>query len=826
MSVQARTIQDQYDAPQLPRPLVGVCLAFLCGIVYARFFPCSIFLALIALLILCLSWFTIVRKGLIRPDSAFHWRMVLMLAALVGAVRMESLLQSWDNQLSLVAELSRMGDQEITGTVEETRIYNNQTGIVFLTNVKLAKWNRERILPGKLELRGSANKLGDFYPGDELRTTGRISPIRGPSVPTGFDSQTYRYSLNVFASSYLARDSSISRTEPEGWSPIRGFAYGAMNDIQRKLSQDKSLSSESIKQYTGLIASICYGIKSLTPQEIKASLSRSGLAHLTSISGLHVSMVLVVLMLLLKRMGLTRKQAAWITGAAAIFYVLLVGARIPTLRAVLMTFVILGSYFAERRIDSLNSLALAAIVLLLLYPGELFLPSFQLSFMAVFTLLLISPVNLYILRNFRFRPLQWFMQGCITSAAVITGLAPFTVSYFHLFSWGAIPGNLIAIPVVAFLLPISYAWSFSMMLPFSWLSGLLEQCAVWLCDLLLATINYFSQTVFYYEIPHIPVVCTILFLGALILMSRPKLQLLEIYRIRIRAYHISLALIGSMIWLPMVYANFEPLRIDFAALGQGDCIIIRTPDKRTAIIDGGPSLRNQNPLQTPMLVKYLQSEGIDHIDAMFVTHPQSDHIGTLGDVAQHFPVSMLIEGSRESDIETYKKFEDVIEHNNIPRKLVHRGDYIKLGETTTLWVLHPEEQSSNIKQDVNEQSIVLLLMHRDLEALFTGDIGAKTEKMLCKEFDNWDIDVLKVPHHGSRYASSVEFLEETKPEFAIIQVGRNTYGHPHDEARYRLFDIGAHVLRNDYDGTIQLRYWNNDIRLYATRSNKLYIYKR
>ena len=824
MSVQARTILDYDDAPQLPRPLVGVCLAFLCGIVYARFFPCSIFLALIALLILCLSWFTMVRKGLIRPDSVFHWRMILMLAALVGAVRMESLLQSWDNQLSLVSELSRMGEQEIEGTVEETRIYNNQAGVVFLTNVRLTKWSRERVLPGKLELRGSANKLGAFYPGDVLRTIGRISPIRGPSVPTGFDSQTYRYSLTVFASSYLAKDSPISRISPEGWSPIRGFAYMAVNKIQQELSQDGNLPPESIKQYTGLIASICYGIRSLTPQEITTSLSHSGLAHLTSISGLHVSMVLVTLMLLLKRMGLTRKKAAWITGVAAILYVLMVGARIPTLRAALMTFVILGAYFAERRIDSLNSLALAAIVLLLLYPGELFLPSFQLSFMAVFTLLLISPVNLYIMRNIRFRPLQWVVQGIVTSTAVVAGLAPFTVSYFHIFSWGAIPGNLIAIPVVAFLLPVSYAWSFSMMLPLPWLSDLLEQCAVGLCDLLLVTINYFSQTIFYYEIPHIPVVCAILLLGSVVLMCRPKLQLLEFRNIRLRAYHISLALIGLMIWLPLVYANFEPLRIDFAALGQGDCIIIRTPDQRTAIIDGGPAPRNHNKM--PMLVKYLQSEGIDHIDAMFVTHPQSDHIGALGDVARTFPVSMVIEGSRESDIETYKKFEDVIERNNIPRKLVHKGDYIQLGESTTLWVLHPEEQSSTVKQDINEQSIVLLLMHRELEVLLTGDIGAKTEKMLCDKFENWDIDVLKVPHHGSRYASSKEFLEETKPEFAIIQVGRNTYGHPHDDARFRLYDIGAHVLRNDYDGTIQLRYWNNDIRLYATRSNKLYIYQR
>src|SRR5690606_16659261 len=109
--------------------------------------------------------------------------------------------------------------------------------------------------------------------------------------------------------------------------------------------------------------------------------------------------------------------------------------------------------------------------------------------------------------------------------------------------------------------------------------------------------------------------------------------------------------------------------------------------------------------------------------------------------------------------------------------------------------------------------------------LLTGDIGKVTEEALTNRYENWDVDILKVPHHGSRYSSSLPFLYETMPEFAVIQVGKNAYGHPHDETRYRYYTINCNLLRTDYDGTLRFQLWNRILTVYASRSDTLYIHE-
>jgi len=799
------------------------------GIVYANTFPIGITYVLLAVLILVLGWITATRKGLVPPGTTAHWRVVLFIAALLGAARMEALHLVWHQRANAIHTLSRMGEQSVSGTVEEIRVYENGLASLFLSGVRMEKWSRQRTFPGRIEIRGSASQLAPFQPGDGLKTVGRVVPIRGPSVPTSFNRQDYRYSQNIFGSIYIAKDTAVTRLPSQQWSRFRGLAYAAIARIRQALPSESRLpfmrDPVSRDEIAGLIGSMGYGIRSMMPAALSQGLQASGLAHITSISGLHVSLILFGVAYLLKQAGLTRKQAALFTAGLACLYVLIVGARLPTLRAALMAFVFLGSYFVQRRIDSLNSLAIAALLLLFLHPGELFLASFQLSFAAVLTLILFAPVQQKIwMMGYYPQILKRSLQGIITSVAVVVGLAPFTIAYFNIWSWGAIFGNLIAIPVVGFLLPVTYVWSASMLLPFPPLTDILGQLTEWLACFLILIIRFFSDREIFYIILSYPgVTFSVLMFLAFVLLCRPAVKLWGDGAVSIRSYHLALIAIAVLCWRNVLFTPWTPLRIDFLSLGQGDCTVVHTPGGQTVMIDGGPP-RKTDSIRQPILVDYLRAQGISAIDAMVLTHPQSDHIGAMADVARHVPVSMLLEGTQEADTQYYKRFIQTMQTLHVPRKTVRTGDRIDLDHGVTLWVLSPDDSTIQKDCDVNEKSVVLLLQYQELDVLLTGDIGFVMEKELCDKYNRWDVDVLKVPHHGSQYAGSESFLQEIRPEFAVIPVGRNAYGHPHQEARDRLYAIGAHVLRTDYDGTIRLVSDGHDYRLYSTRSNRLYIF--
>ncbi|MEW6233750.1 MAG: DNA internalization-related competence protein ComEC/Rec2 [Candidatus Omnitrophota bacterium] len=801
-----------------PRPMFGLALAFIAGIVYARAFPSPLAVTLPIVFLLALWWAAASRRDSLRRNQRFHRMMALALAASLGAVRMESMLLSQRHMDARAADLARQGEQTVSGKVEEIRNYESGSASIILSGVRLEKWNRERPFPANIELLCRADDVQTAAPGDRIQAQGAIYPVRGPGVPTPFNFQEYRYSQNIFAAAYAQKDSVQIQPSPRRWSRPRGLAYAAANAVQQRLS----LPEKDRGDIAALVAAIAFGVRSNLSSRLNDNLQKSGLAHITSISGLHATFILFGFASLLKRMGLTRRRSAFLTAVLGVFYLSMVGVCVPALRAVLMAFVLLGSYFTERRAHPLNMLGLAALAILFLYPGELFLPSFQLSFAAVLMLFLYQPLDAWLCSR-----LPWLFRGFVrslsTSTIVVAGLAPFTIYYFHRLPWSAVLGNLAAIPLTAFFMPAAYLWTLSLFLPFSILTRALEYPLLAIGSLLAAVIHFFGgREAFSIVIPNPGLFPLALFFFVMILLARPALEWFRMRKLRFRSFHLALFLAALALWSGPLLQWAQPLRVDFLGLGQGDCALIRTPSGKVMLVDGGPPASAK---RQPLLVEYLLAQGVQRIDAMALTHPQADHIGALAAAAQAFPVGLVLESLPDPANETYRHFSSVLDRRKIPRRQARAGDIIQLDGQTKLWTLNPDDETLNNLGDVNDASLVFLLQYGDWEVLLTGDIGQKIEKRLCDKFDDWDVDVLKVPHHGSRYASSAEFLAETQPEFAVIQVGRNAYGHPSEEARNRLYAIGAHVLRTDYDGTIQLAAWRQSLKLYASRANRAYVHR-
>ena len=249
------------------------------------------------------------------------------------------------------------------------------------------------------------------------------------------------------------------------------------------------------------------------------------------------------------------------------------------------------------------------------------------------------------------------------------------------------------------------------------------------------------------------------------------------------------------------------LKIDFLDVGQGDSAFIETPQMRQILIDGGPS-----PVVLQKLAKRMPF--FDRtIDLIILTHPEKDHMQGLIEVLQRYRVSYILWTGVVRDTSEYQKWIDALtkeQKQGAKIITVKSGQIIKIGKIK-IDTLYPFEDFSgkNLK-DSNDSSIVLRLVFDENEFLFTGDISSRVEKFISEKV-NLQSDVLKVSHHGSKYSTSALFLENVKPEIAVISVGKNSYGHPTPETLQRLENFGIKVLRTDQGGDIEIISDGNNI---------------
>ncbi|MCK8826040.1 MBL fold metallo-hydrolase [Fuchsiella alkaliacetigena] len=262
-------------------------------------------------------------------------------------------------------------------------------------------------------------------------------------------------------------------------------------------------------------------------------------------------------------------------------------------------------------------------------------------------------------------------------------------------------------------------------------------------------------------------------------------------------------LIIPLIILLIIATSFtvfaSELQVHFIDIGQGDAILIQTPEDKNMLIDGGDRFN----WVADRLTGYLEEQNVSTVHAIVGTHPHADHIGGLPAVIENFEVEKVYDSGRVHTTKTYEDYLRLIDRKDILFHTPRRGENIQLGELNFA-VLHPG--SGVERYSLNNASIVLHLEYGDISFLFTGDVEKEAEKeILASDFD-LEATVLKVAHHGSSSSTIPEFLEEVNPEVAVIQLGEdNRYGHPHDEVLERFKSSGVDVYRNDKHGNIVVK---------------------
>jgi competence protein ComEC len=259
-----------------------------------------------------------------------------------------------------------------------------------------------------------------------------------------------------------------------------------------------------------------------------------------------------------------------------------------------------------------------------------------------------------------------------------------------------------------------------------------------------------------------------------------------------------IAIAGTASIAPRAWGAPAPLRVTFVDVGQGDAALVTSPAGKTVLIDGGPASHGRS------LASWLAARVHGPLDLILLSHRHEDHLGGLPDVVRRIGARLFLDAPAAHAGPDYARLMRELAARGIPARQAARGRRIDLGGGAVITLLGPPEPPiTGSRSDVNANSVVARLTFGRVSFLFAGDAEAPTEAWLLGSGQELRADVLKVAHHGSRYASGMRFLRAVRPRVAVISAGAgNEYGHPAPITLQRLARVGADVYRTDLDGDV------------------------
>lgn len=545
------------------------------------------------------------------------------------------------------------------------------------------------------------------------------------------------------------------------------------------------------RQGKALARALVLGDASDLPLEWKRGLRVTGVYHLMSVSGVHVALVAGAVWLLAG--WLPRRPRLLLSLASIFLYLLLVGPLPALVRAAVMGALGVTALLAERPPAAANALGWAALLLLMDQPGLVLSPAFQLTMAATAGLLLLAPL---LAERWRRLPVPaWLTKSIAASVGAQLATLPWALPRFYLLSPLAPWLNLLAVPWTGLVLIVSLLWTAAALVAPSWAGGLLP-----VLDFLAKPFSWPSRTPPEVWLP-LPVALSpwaawLLAAAVTALLLLPNDRRGRRALLVLAAGAAGLGVCAAVDWPRPSRELPELAMID---VGQGDSILLRDGD-RAILVDGGGW--DGGDLGGRVLLPALLGEGVRHIDALVLTHPDLDHCGGLVDVSAYLPVDEVWMAPGWDPESCAGRLMSL---PGTRTRFLAKGSRVSAGRWR-LKVLHPEADDPS--HETNERSLVLLAEVHGRRVLLTGDIESWAEHRLadCCARD-LRVDVLKVAHHGSRTSSTETFLEAAKPRLALISVGlRNLYHHPAPEVVERLQAHGARVLRTDRSGEVVVRF--------------------
>ncbi len=631
--------------------------------------------------------------------------------------------------------------------------------------------------------------------GRDIQIRGLLEIPSGARNPKCFDYQKYLKTKRI---------GSIVNVNPRfiedrGWQEgIFSIRWRILNKISL-VKQDfiDSLSKKIPEGEMALVKGMLFGDKTDIDSEVLIEFQRNSTGHILAVSGLHVGMIYGLLLLIFRKRNSLAIDLVIMTLLA--LYAIMSLLAPSVIRAVFMIGLHIVAKRFHFRYDLLSATVFTGGVILLFNPLMLINAGFQLSYIALLAMSFLIP----------FLKHWWssiFLRPFLPLIAIQIGLIPIIAFHFNHFSFIGIIANIPTIFLAGLIIPLLIIMFPLYFFTNGLLMDILATSAKWLIEGLL----FVNETLYFQGkcsslIPSPPFWAMLLFYCSVFFLTS---ELVCLWIERKKAIKTITAFI--LIFLLCIFVgtlqedDFQDIGIIFLDVGQGDCLFIESPTGRTAMIDSGGSGRYD--VGRKILLPFLLKNGHKELDLAIVTHLHQDHYGGFKTLSQEIPVGGLVlyEGyeSEKSSILSESGFElgALI--------FARKGDTIKLDDRVSIEIIYPPAWREGDKyrpEDENQMSLVLMVVYDGIRILMTGDIDQDGEKDLIRNLYNisdLNCDILKVPHHGSKYSMGESFIEGTNPKCGVIQVGKNNFGHPSSSVLEKCLERDIIVFRNDLQGAI------------------------
>ena len=609
--------------------------------------------------------------------------------------------------------------------------------------------------------------------GDELKLFGIAEPIAPPRNPGEFDMRAYlgRHDIRRMLFARYPENGTLIRHG--GGNPVLRAAQASREWMQNALCRGLD-DAPGVKSF---ISGIVLGIRHETPEDIEEPFQQTGTIHLFAVAGLHVGIVAALLWVLAAIARLPRKRAAAFIIPSLFFYAAVTGLHIPALRAAVMASILVGSYFFERRVFLLNSLAAAAFFILCWNTDELFSTGFQLSFAVVGAIVLFADAFFRLFqryvapdiflpqslvhgpRRWMYCSYEWLCGGASVSLAAWIGSLPLILWYFHLVTPISLLANLVVVPIAFFVLAIALLSLLTTpLLP--WLALVFNNANWALATLVIGVVHLFA------EVP-----------GGHFYVGEPD-------------------------WGGRISAKITVLD-----LGAGAAVHVRV-NGRDWLVDCGSARTYERIVR-----KYLHWAGVNRLTGLVLTHGDSQHIGGVAELLNDFPRVHLIDNPAADHSRIHRQLARMVSgldrRGRKPAELV-AGDSFHLSRNSVAHVLFPPRGFAGATAD--DQALVIRgSIAPGTSVLFMSDNGAETERALLSDGSELQSDILVKGQHHSGISGSVPFLDAVRPRM-IVATSTEFPEHERISERWaeQLRARGIKLFRQDETGAVELNFSNRE----------------
>lgn len=751
-------------------PLFLIAVTYMLSLISGRFFHCGISLCLLLVLIGAAAFFVLRYRGKL-PWYVCILGLVFALGFAYGEAR-EYLTP--ENPFDATENIT------VGGFVVNDPV-TTKTGLKCTFSVTSVAGEA---LKNPVKIIVLAPDSSNIAYGDELTVSGDFL-VSEVSNPGGFDYETYLGLKDLYGVLSALYGGSVTVTSTGNGYAFMEFAYWLKHRFALALSY---LPEEQ----SAVIDGIFFGDTAGIDQTTSDVLVKSGIYHCFSVSGLHVGYIVLFLTMICRFLKQGRFQKLTLIVLCLFLYAAMTGFSAPVLRAAIMCVMIYGADLFGREKNHFNGLAAASLLILLWNPETLLQVSFQLSFLAMFSILFVTPwLKRLIRKDFLGK------DAVLVTVAAQIGMTPLLAYEFHIVSIVSLLVSTVCCLVVGVMVILCFAaLILAAFLPAAGALFLIP-CGL-LGTLIIKGVTIATALPFAYLFKGDFSVVLLLLMYAVI----GTIILLPWLKHRKVTAALLMTAIFVLFLLPLG-AKEDVLEVTFLSVGEGDAIYIHTPAGEDILLDACD--KESGSVSYYTIRPFLLAKGVNEIDRMILSHNDTDHSGGVDYLNEFFGISSYLLATAADN--TFTEITAQAEADGAAVTYVSTRDTIDLGGGVTLLILYPDADEAAAGNDL---SMVAKLCYGDFSVLFTGDISEAGITSLLSSNQDISADLLKIPHHGSSYSYDEEFYAAVAPDAFVISVGKNSYGHPdaeiidystaHDITCYRTDEDGAVTVTSDGSG--------------------------